>query len=306
MIEVLTQWVNGIHLGGIDIYKCLNDDKAMHDTSKGFSQRSNGIFKGAIGALDGWLVQIIKPSYFRDGFKNVTGFFSRKGFYALNVQCIVDDKKRVLWFSYRHKGGLHDSTCFRDTKLYDHLKEVSSRLLDKGFFIIGDSAYYVESFLIPPYDNAASKSAEDDFNFFHSSAIITVECAFGEIDLRWGIFCKRLTFSLENATIIIEGAMRLHNYLVNYRLNNKTTSDNDGIIETNIFQQDILNSNAMPVIIGNGMGRPKENISNDECLNRMKGCIICDTLKIALQDHDMHRPKRNEWYSRYSSHTYRK
>ena len=69
MIEVLTQWVNGIHLGGIDIYKCLNDDKAMHDTSKGFSQRSNGIFKGAIGALDGWLVRIIKPSYFRDGFK---------------------------------------------------------------------------------------------------------------------------------------------------------------------------------------------------------------------------------------------
>ena len=164
----------------------------MHETSKGFSQRSNGIFKGAIGALDGWLVQIIKPSYFRDGFKNVTGFFSRKDFYALNVQCIVDDKKRVLCFSYRHKGGLHDSTCFRDTKLYDHLKEVSSRLLDKGFFIIGDSAYYVESFLIPPYDNAASKSAEDDFNFFHSSAIITVECAFGEIDLRWVYFGKDL------------------------------------------------------------------------------------------------------------------
>ena len=85
--------------------------------------------------------------------------------------------------------------------------------------------------------------------------------------------------------------MRLHNYLVNYRLNNNTTSENDGIIETNVFQQDILNSNAMPVIIGNDMGRPKGNISNDERLNQMKGCIIRDTLKIALQDHDMHRPK---------------
>ena len=41
----------------------------------------------------------------------------------------------------------------------------------------------MESFLLPPYYNAAAKSAEDDFNFFHSSARITVEYAFGEIEV---------------------------------------------------------------------------------------------------------------------------
>ena len=58
--------------------------------------------------------------------------------------------------------------------------------------MVGVSAYSMESFLIPPYDNANPKAPEDDFNLYHSSAWITVECAFGEIDLRWGIFWKRL------------------------------------------------------------------------------------------------------------------
>ena len=57
-------------------------------------------------------------------------------------------------------------------------------MYDRGYFILGDSAYAIESFILPPYNLAKSKSPEDDFNFYHSSARITVECAFGEIDLR--------------------------------------------------------------------------------------------------------------------------
>ena len=89
----------------------------MAKVSKGFSKRSNGVLKGAIGAFDGWLVRIVKPSKKRDGIRNQLAFYLRKGLYALNVQCIVDDKKRVLWVSYSHKGGSHDSSCLRETKL---------------------------------------------------------------------------------------------------------------------------------------------------------------------------------------------
>ena len=65
-------------------------------------------------------------------------------------------------------------------------------LYEHGLYILGDSAYSLESFLLCPYLQPMSKSAEDAFNFYHFSARITVECAFGEIDLRWGIFWKRL------------------------------------------------------------------------------------------------------------------
>ena len=61
------------------------------------------------------------------------------------------------------------------------------------------------------------KSPQDDFNFFHSSARITVECAFGEIDLRWGIFWKRLCCSVDMNMLVCEDYMHLHNFLVSYR-----------------------------------------------------------------------------------------
>ena len=131
MLRVILLWGNKSKIGSINIYDYLADDRAMETTSEGFSKRSDGILKGAIGALDGWLVRIQRPSLWRDGVLNVTSFFSRKGFYALNVQVIVDDKKRVLWVSYSHKGGSHDSSSFRATRLYDHLKTISSKLLEK-------------------------------------------------------------------------------------------------------------------------------------------------------------------------------
>ena len=180
-IKVLKNWIIKPNIGKIDIELYLNDDAAMERVAIGFSQRSGGILEGDIGAIDGWFVKISRPWIFRDGIANPASVFSRKGFYALNVQCIVDNEKKVLWASYSNRGSSHDSTCFRDTHLYQVLlKSKRDKLFDLGFFILGDSAYAIESFILPPYDNAKSKSEE----YFQSSAQITVECAFGEIDRR--------------------------------------------------------------------------------------------------------------------------
>ena len=108
--------------------------------------------------------------------------------------------------------------------MYQKLNTLRDYLYDLGYFILGDSAYAITLFLLPPYTSPSSKISEDDFSFFHSSARITVECAFGEIDLRWKIFWKRLCCSLDNAILIIEGAMHLHNFIVDYR-NNQVMSE---------------------------------------------------------------------------------
>ena len=73
--------------------------------------------------MDGWFGFNVYP-LFRDNILNITSFYSRKVFYALNEQVIVDDKKRVLWVSYSHKEVSHDSSSFRATKLYAHLKKI--------------------------------------------------------------------------------------------------------------------------------------------------------------------------------------
>ena len=46
--------------------------------------------------VDGWIVKIIKPTK-KDKVRNQKSFYSRKGFYAVSVQAIVDKKKRIIF-----------------------------------------------------------------------------------------------------------------------------------------------------------------------------------------------------------------
>ena len=130
--------------------------------------------------------------------KKCGGLFSRKGFFALNVQVIVDNQKRVLWHSIRCCGGEHDSSAFKITNLHRYFIDIAAELAKNGWFIIGDSAYSIRSFLLTPFENVKHGTAEDNFNFFHSSSRIIVECAFGEIHSRWGIFQRPLQSKLDH------------------------------------------------------------------------------------------------------------
>ena len=78
MFYVLKYWVNNTDIGQLNMSEYLEDDAAMSRVSDGFSKRSNGILKGAIGALDGWLVHIVCPSFLQDGIMNTTTFFQGK------------------------------------------------------------------------------------------------------------------------------------------------------------------------------------------------------------------------------------
>ena len=61
----------------------------------------------------------------KDAQQNPASFYSRKGCYALNVQCSVDHCKKVWCVSYSHKGASHDSSCFYETELYKNMSKAS-------------------------------------------------------------------------------------------------------------------------------------------------------------------------------------
>ena len=213
---VVGDWLVHDSFNPINGMEYVCDNNRMTDVALQFSNASNGVINGCIGALDGWVVKIKKPSR-RDGVINSQSFYSRKGYFAVNVQAIVDRRKRILFRSIRSRGAEHDSTAFRNSTLYQWLKNNWRLLASKGFYFIGDSAYSLKAFLLTPYDNAVHGTAEDNFNFFHSSARISVECCFGEVDLRWGIFWSELSYSLKTNCQIIDACMRLHNFIVEKR-----------------------------------------------------------------------------------------
>lgn len=102
---MLLNWVFKINIANLNMHKYLDDKIAMAKVSDEFSCRLNGVLIGAIYTFDGLVVCIICPRW-KDSIVNAVSFFPRKGFYALNVQCTVDPKKRVARASYSYKGGL--------------------------------------------------------------------------------------------------------------------------------------------------------------------------------------------------------
>lgn len=163
--------------------------KKLQEMSADFALDSNGFFIGCVGAIDGIAIRIMCPSNVADP----GNYFCRKNFYAINMQAICDRQKRFTWLSF-HQGSSHDSFAWSQTQLRDLLDEMAPLLKEHGLFIVGDSAYPLSSYLQVPYDNAQPGSVEDSFNFWLSNSRIRIECAFGELVMRFGIFWRSLRF----------------------------------------------------------------------------------------------------------------
>ena len=72
-----------------------------------FQAQRNYPFNNVIGALDGVVIEQEQP--LPADVTRVADFYSRKGFYALNVQAICDADYKLRWMSCRSPGSAHDS-----------------------------------------------------------------------------------------------------------------------------------------------------------------------------------------------------
>ena len=137
-------------------------------------------------------------------------------------------------------------------------------LLEKGFYFVGDSAYNLKSFLLNPYDQVHHGTPEDDFNFYQSSSRISVECAFGEIDMRWGIFWRPLTFKLKNNISTIDVCLRLHNFIVDYQTKHEVPASS-AVDERAVFDKDSRRFLATQSNVGSyGVNGGEEELCRDD------------------------------------------
>ena len=115
MLSIIINDKRRVDISGKDF---LEDDDNMKEAARDFAIQSNRFFVGAVGALDGWLVKIGKPTKNQDQVQNPGSYFSRKGFFAVNVQVIVEKKKRVWCRAVQCRGAEHDATVFKHSTLY--------------------------------------------------------------------------------------------------------------------------------------------------------------------------------------------
>lgn len=170
-----------------------------------FGRRTLGIFDKCIGAIDGWLVPIVAPRV-----ENRAFYWCRKGFYCLNVQAIVDHRRRFIYFSSLAAGATHDATAFALTSL-------AARMGDLGdHYIVGDAAYGYSPNLVTPYKGTRLPPLKDSFNFYQSNCRIVVECAFGILGNRFGLLTRPIKFSHRIVPLLVRAAMKIHNEITDF------------------------------------------------------------------------------------------
>ena len=102
---------------------------------------------GAVGIIDGTPVHF----YQRPGVDG-ENFFTRKSRYSINLQLVIDDKKRILYFYTGWPGSCYDSTVLDTSALVQH----SDEYFQAGEYILADAGYVPKSYICTPYRYDAS------------------------------------------------------------------------------------------------------------------------------------------------------
>uniref|UniRef100_A0A023G5D7 Putative pif ele1 orf1-h 1e-40-j 4 n=1 Tax=Amblyomma triste TaxID=251400 RepID=A0A023G5D7_AMBTT len=167
-----------------------------------------GSIPGVVGCVDGTLVAIAAP---RGNAGHRAAFWSRKGYYAVNAMIVCDANMRILAIDTRCPGSCHDAFVWRYGWLH---QDIEDGLLDRGEFLLGDSGYPLEPWLLTPVaGHPSATSAEGMYNAAHASMRSVVERCIGVLKSRFRCLqrYRTLHYQPERAAFIIGACVALHN-----------------------------------------------------------------------------------------------
>lgn len=148
-----------------------SDHSIQQKIADDFRSASGVDFANCVGAVDGILIWIHKPSKV-DSEKSGIGmkklFCGRKKKFGLNCQAVSDKRGRFLDMSIQYGGSTADCIAFEASDIYSRL---NNSLLLPGGVLFGDNAYLNSEFMATPYPNVSGGS-RDNYNFYHSQVSV--------------------------------------------------------------------------------------------------------------------------------------
>jgi hypothetical protein len=191
-------------------FELPTSQQGLQNCANGFDSISSAesIFFGVVGAIDGWLCCIDKPSDVSNPSDYYSGHYRR---YGLNVQAMVDSSFRFQYVKVAGPGRRNDAKCFKMcTPLQKWLAQLPS-----PYCIVGDNAYPLRNNLLIPYSGRQrNANFHRVYNFYLSQQRIRVEMAFARLTTKWRIFRRNLDLRLPKCSQIIAVACRLHNFVI--------------------------------------------------------------------------------------------
>lgn len=173
--------------------------------------RSLGYFENCVGIVDGSLIRIVSPPADHPIYPGPV-FYCRKNFYAINIQIICDHNKKILSINARYPGSVHDSAIWMMSNVRQQLQRqyINENLTD---YLIGDSGYPLEPWLLVPCDNPDPNTPEARFNTALSSIRVYIEHTIGLLKNRFRCIHghRALHYNPIKVAKIIQSCAVLHN-----------------------------------------------------------------------------------------------
>lgn len=200
-----------------DWVKFPANNNEREEIKRGFQELDNR-FSDAVGVIDGTYIRIIAPTTDHPIHPGPP-YYCRKNYYAINTQIISDSKKRILCINARFPGSVHDSAVWMMSgiKRIMHRYFIQTGALD---FLIGDSGYPLEPWLLVPFPDPMENTPEARFNTSLSTIRILIEHVNGILKSRFRCLHghRALNYDPIRAAKIIYSCAVLHNMCIHFRV----------------------------------------------------------------------------------------
>lgn len=167
--------------------------------------------QNVVGAVDGTYIPIKAPK------EDAQSYITRKCNYAFTLQAISDSRLMFTDVFIGFPGSVSDTRIFKNSDIYRAVRNNVLQYFPENTFILGDKAYPVLPWCVPPYINRGNLTrAQIHFNIVHAKTRQVVERAFA---LLFGRF-RRLKYVDMNRTDLVPGtvlaACVMHNVCLNH------------------------------------------------------------------------------------------
>ncbi len=155
--------------------------------------------------------------------KGNSQYYNYKGFHKIMSLGLVDADYKFIWADVGSNGAASDAQIFADSELKEAIENVVIGFLpadqlpnddrDTPYFIIGDDAFSLRTWMMKPYGSCGLSVAERMFNYRLSRARQIVENAFGILFNR---FSCLLTTLIQQPPVVIDiilSSICLHNLM---------------------------------------------------------------------------------------------
>lgn len=199
-----------------ELLRCPTNEQGWRQLAEDWYQRWN--FPHTVGAIDGKHVACKAPA------NSGSTYYNYKGFYSILLFAMVDADYKFIYIDASSKGSASDAQVYNASDLKDGLERnlimgfpgpdpLPNDTQDVPYFIVGDDAFSLRTYLMKPYSSRYLAREERIFNYRLSRARRVVENAFGILANRFQILLTTMQHDPETVKSIVEACCILHNLM---------------------------------------------------------------------------------------------